>query len=179
MKNLFGKAVFGFLLASLCSVAVCMTEVDRPTVTDGTEATTSVQAQSLSCSPALQLCIAPLARLTSLAPGACKKALPTSSTCGPLGTFPAGSSPTAIAFDGTNMWVTNYWDLTVTELSPSGAQIGTFAVPWAPHGITERNRAHRGPPRVATRTARPRHGTPSSTSESSGLNNWSPRWQSS
>src|SRR5262245_55504982 len=48
MKNLFGKAVLGFLLASLCSVAACMAEVDRPTATDGTEATTSVQVQSLS-----------------------------------------------------------------------------------------------------------------------------------
>ncbi len=48
MKNLFGKAVFGFLLASLCSVAACMTEVDRSTATDGTEATASVPAQSPS-----------------------------------------------------------------------------------------------------------------------------------
>ena len=31
-----------------------------------------------------------------------------------LGTFPVGSGPTAIAFDGTNMWVTS--GATVTEL---------------------------------------------------------------
>ena len=33
-----------------------------------------------------------------------------------LGTFPAGSSPTAIAFDGTHMWVTNDGSDNVTEL---------------------------------------------------------------
>lgn len=50
-----------------------------------------------------------------------------------LGTFPAtnvpdNGGPVAIAFDGTNMWVVNNTGPTeigtVTELGPSGAQIG-------------------------------------------------------
>ena len=50
-------------------------------------------------------------------------------------TFTVGSSAEDIAFDGTNMWVTNYGGNTVTELSPTGATLGTS--PWAtsPVGI--------------------------------------------
>ena len=40
-----------------------------------------------------------------------------------------------IAFDGTNMWVTNRGDDTVTKLSPAGAMLGTFAVGSDPVGI--------------------------------------------
>jgi DNA-binding beta-propeller fold protein YncE len=36
------------------------------------------------------------------------------------GTFPVGSGPDGIAFDGTNMWVANSNDNTVTELPPAG-----------------------------------------------------------
>jgi DNA-binding beta-propeller fold protein YncE len=32
-----------------------------------------------------------------------------------------------MAFDGTNIWVSNADDSTVTELSPTGATLGTFA----------------------------------------------------
>jgi DNA-binding beta-propeller fold protein YncE len=46
-----------------------------------------------------------------------------------------GKFPWGIAFDGTNMWVTNYGDNTVTELSPTGATLGTFPVGNAPRGI--------------------------------------------
>jgi DNA-binding beta-propeller fold protein YncE len=62
----------------------------------------------------------------------CKKTLAActadTSTCGPLGTFAVGTGPAGIAFDGTNMWVTNEYDGTVTKLSPTGATLGTFPV---------------------------------------------------
>ena len=45
MKHLFGKSVFGFLLASLCSLTACMTEVDRPTSVDNAP---GIQEQSLN-----------------------------------------------------------------------------------------------------------------------------------
>ena len=48
--------------------------------------------------------------------------------CAPLGTYIVGSDPLAIAFDGTNMWVTNDGGNDVTELSPTGATLGTFPV---------------------------------------------------
>ncbi len=38
------------------------------------------------------------------------------------------SGPCGIAFDGTNMWVTNSNDNTVTELSPTGKTLSTFTV---------------------------------------------------
>jgi hypothetical protein len=47
--------------------------------------------------------------MASLAAGACKKTLAACAaappTCGPVGTFPVGLGPAAIAFDGTHMWV--------------------------------------------------------------------------
>jgi DNA-binding beta-propeller fold protein YncE len=45
-----------------------------------------------------------------------------------LGSFIACPNPTGIAFDGTNMWVTNYGSNDVVELSPTGAKLGTFTV---------------------------------------------------
>jgi len=36
-----------------------------------------------------------------------------------LGTFPVGRVPQAAAYDGNNIWVTNYLDGTVTELRAS------------------------------------------------------------
>jgi hypothetical protein len=86
------------------------------------------------CPATVELCLAPLAPIASLAPGTCKRALPEihfsdPPTCGPLGTFSVGAGPEGIAFDGTNMWVANYGDDTVTKLSPTGATLGTYAVP--------------------------------------------------
>jgi DNA-binding beta-propeller fold protein YncE len=43
--------------------------------------------------------------------------------------------PAWIAFDGTNMWVTNFDGGTVTELSPTGATLGTYAFGTDPVGI--------------------------------------------
>lgn len=40
--------------------------------------------------------------------------------------FTAGTHPSAMAFDGTNLWIVD--GANVTELSPSGAVIGTFPV---------------------------------------------------
>src|ERR1022692_3776530 len=41
--------------------------------------------------------------------------------------FPAGRAPWGIAFDGSNMWVTNTSDNTVTKLRASdGQSLGTF-----------------------------------------------------
>jgi len=54
-----------------------------------------------------------------------------------LGTFPAGSGPSGIAFDGTNMWISSSAGAgysgsntgsAVTELSPTGATLHTFSV---------------------------------------------------
>src|SRR5512140_1276070 len=45
MKRLVGKSVFGLLLASVCSLVACMTEVDRSTAVENTP---RVEAQSLS-----------------------------------------------------------------------------------------------------------------------------------
>jgi DNA-binding beta-propeller fold protein YncE len=53
-----------------------------------------------------------------------------------LGTFAVGSNPNGVAFDGANIWVTNYGDSTVTELRASdGATLGTFAVGSLPVGV--------------------------------------------
>jgi DNA-binding beta-propeller fold protein YncE len=41
-----------------------------------------------------------------------------------------------VAFDGTNIWVTNYGGGTVTKLSgSSGAVLGTYSVGRAPYGV--------------------------------------------
>ena len=46
-----------------------------------------------------------------------------------LGTYPVGSYPTAIAFDGTNIWVMNYFSSNVTKLRASDGQLaGTYNV---------------------------------------------------
>lgn len=43
--------------------------------------------------------------------------------------FPVGSNPTGVAFDGTNIWVANYGSNNVTKLRASdGANLGTFTV---------------------------------------------------
>src|SRR5262249_15989306 len=52
-----------------------------------------------------------------------------------LGASPfAGGSAQAVAFDGTNMWVVDSNDGTVTELGPDGATVGVYTAgtnPWA------------------------------------------------
>ena len=52
-----------------------------------------------------------------------------------LGTYPAGTDPQSIAFDGTNMWVVDQvLQGTVTKLSPTGAVLGIFMVDDRPAG---------------------------------------------
>lgn len=47
-----------------------------------------------------------------------------------LGTFPVGRTPLGIAYDGSNVWITNWDDNTVTRLRASdGACIGTCTIP--------------------------------------------------
>jgi len=51
-------------------------------------------------------------------------------------TFPVGSAPFGVAFDGAHIWVTNEQGGTVTELLPSnGSILGTFPVGVNPQGI--------------------------------------------
>src|SRR5207253_2333414 len=51
--------------------------------------------------------------------------------------FPVGTWPTALAFDGANVWVTNLGDNTVTKLRASdGVNLGTFRVGEYPAWIT-------------------------------------------
>src|SRR4029077_5955072 len=51
--------------------------------------------------------------------------------------FPVGSSPENLVFDGANIWVTNWSDNTVTKLRASdGANLGTFRVGRNPYHIT-------------------------------------------
>jgi outer membrane lipoprotein-sorting protein len=51
-------------------------------------------------------------------------------------TFPVGTGPVGIEFDGANMWVANFSSNTVTKLRASdGANLGTFAVGNAPWRI--------------------------------------------
>src|SRR5271170_7130022 len=51
-----------------------------------------------------------------------------------VGTYVVGTSPTAVAFDGTNIWVANGKSNSVTKLLAStGAVVGTYGVggyPW-------------------------------------------------
>ncbi len=50
--------------------------------------------------------------------------------------FPAGSCPAYMAFDGDNIWVTNYSTNSVTKLRASdGSLMGTYPVGQSPHGI--------------------------------------------
>jgi hypothetical protein len=47
----------------------------------------------------------------------------------PQATFGVGTNPEGVAFDGTNIWVTNFSSFNVTKLRASdGANLGTFAV---------------------------------------------------
>ena len=51
-------------------------------------------------------------------------------------TFAVGSNPTGIAFDGANIWVTNYGSNTVSELRANdGSMVGSFAVGTNPYGV--------------------------------------------
>jgi DNA-binding beta-propeller fold protein YncE len=53
-----------------------------------------------------------------------------------LGTFSVGNAPLFLAFDGANIWVSNFHDATVTELRASdGSSLGTFKVGKAPVGV--------------------------------------------
>src|SRR5439155_1078411 len=52
-------------------------------------------------------------------------------------TFPVGIKPTALAFDGANIWVVSNYSSTVTKLRASdGANEGTFAVGRGPQYAT-------------------------------------------
>ena len=51
-------------------------------------------------------------------------------------TYTVGTSPSAVAFDGTNIWVANTGSGNVTELSAStGAVVGTYFIGSAPYGV--------------------------------------------
>ena len=53
-----------------------------------------------------------------------------------LRSFPVGSSPSYVAFDGTNIWVTNYGDNTVVKPRVSdGVSLGVFPTGNSPEGI--------------------------------------------
>ncbi len=53
-----------------------------------------------------------------------------------IGTFAVGSAPMGLVFDGTNIWVTNSTDNTVTKMRASdGANLGTFAVGASPRRV--------------------------------------------
>jgi hypothetical protein len=50
--------------------------------------------------------------------------------------FNVGDSPWGVAFDGANIWVTNYWAHTVTKLRASDGDLqGTFNVDTNPWGV--------------------------------------------
>jgi DNA-binding beta-propeller fold protein YncE len=51
-------------------------------------------------------------------------------------TYPVGSNPYGVAFDGSNIWVTNFGSNTVTKLLASGgALVGTYTVGSNPYGV--------------------------------------------
>lgn len=51
--------------------------------------------------------------------------------------FPVGSQPYGVAFDGDNIWSANYGDGTVTKLrAADGTVLGTFKVGNGPAGVT-------------------------------------------
>ena len=97
------------------------------------EVACNVNGPSNLCpSDAVALCLAPLAPVASLAPGACRRALPPCDpdippTNGIVSTFPASNSPLGIAFDGASTWVANSGSNHVTVLRPNGTQ--TFDLP--------------------------------------------------
>ena len=45
------------------------------------------------------------------------------------------ADPSALVFDGANMWVTNSDGDTVTKLRADGAVLGTFTVPDRPYDV--------------------------------------------
>ena len=50
--------------------------------------------------------------------------------------YPTGTLPYGVAFDGTNIWVANYGSNSVTKLlASSGATVGTYTVGSAPYGV--------------------------------------------
>jgi DNA-binding beta-propeller fold protein YncE len=50
--------------------------------------------------------------------------------------FPTGSFPYGVAFDGANIWVTNFSSNNVTKLRASdGANLGTFPTGSGPFGV--------------------------------------------
>ena len=52
-----------------------------------------------------------------------------------LGSFPVGDGPNGIAFDGTNIWVANFFSDDVTKLTNKGIALGTFPVGDGPAGV--------------------------------------------
>ena len=52
-----------------------------------------------------------------------------------LGSFPVGDGPNGIAFDGTNIWVANFFSDDVTKLTNKGIVLGTFPVGDGPAGV--------------------------------------------
>jgi DNA-binding beta-propeller fold protein YncE len=53
-----------------------------------------------------------------------------------LGNYPVGNSPTAVAFDGTNIWVVNFGSHNLTKLrAADGFNLGTISVGQFPRGI--------------------------------------------
>jgi YVTN family beta-propeller protein len=53
-----------------------------------------------------------------------------------LGTFAVGTNAERLAFDGSNIWISNRGSNTVTELrAKTGAVVGTFPVGTAPIGV--------------------------------------------
>jgi DNA-binding beta-propeller fold protein YncE len=53
-----------------------------------------------------------------------------------LGTFTVGEAPTSIAFDGTNIWVSNFRSSNVTKVRAfDGTIVGTFAAGPHPGGV--------------------------------------------
>src|SRR5438105_14645799 len=94
-----------------------------------TDANSLLKTVSRLLSVALFLCITFLL-LAALAPRAAAQG-------GIIETFPVGSFPIHLAFDGANIWVTNYDDDTVTKVRESdGALLGTFPVSGGPYSIT-------------------------------------------
>ena len=53
-----------------------------------------------------------------------------------LGTFAAGSGPSGVAYEGVNIWVTDFNGSTMTKLKAStGATLNTFTVGKEPAGV--------------------------------------------
>jgi len=53
-----------------------------------------------------------------------------------LGTFPSGSAPSCIVYDGSNIWATNWDSNTVTKIRASdGVTLGTYPTGSLPTGV--------------------------------------------